>query len=92
MSTENIDSTLDFIFPSPLQFAASIPAWAGLGDGLEAFKNQEYAKALREFSLLAEQGDADAQFFLGSLYQHGDGVVKNIAKATPWLQKAVNQG
>jgi TPR repeat protein len=83
---------LDFIYPSPLQFAASIPAWAGMGDGIEAFKHQEYALALREFSLLADQGDADAQYFLGSLYQHGDGVVKNIAKATPWLEKAAKQG
>jgi len=83
--------TLDFLYPSPLQFSSSIPAWAGLGDGVEAFKRQEFALALREFSVLADQGDADAQYFLGSLYQHGDGVAKNIDKAIPWLEKATHQ-
>ena len=59
----SVSKKLDFLYPSPLQFAAGIPVWAGLGDGVAAFKRQEYAVALREFSLLADQGDADAQFF-----------------------------
>lgn len=82
---------LNFLYPSPLQFAAGIPAWAGLSDGIKAFKRQEYALALREFNLLADQGDADAQFFMGSLYQQGDGVVKNLKIALPWLEKAATQ-
>lgn len=82
---------LDFLYPSPMQFAAGIPTWAGLGDGINAFKRQEYALALHEFTQLANEGDADAQFFVGSLYQQGDGVVKNVAIAMPWLEKAAAQ-
>lgn len=82
---------LDFLYPSPLQFAASIPVWAGLNDGIKAFKKQEYALALHEFTHQAKEGDADAQFFMGSLYQQGDGVIKNVATALPWLEKAAKQ-
>jgi TPR repeat protein len=82
---------LDFLYPSPMQFVASIPSWAGLGDGIKAFQKQEYALALHEFKILADDGDADAQFFIGSLYQQGEGVIKNLPMAVPWLEKAAKQ-
>lgn len=82
---------LDFLYPSPLQFAESIPSWAGLGDAIKAFQKQEYALALHEFKILADDGDADAQFFIGSLYQQGEGVLTNIPMAVPWLEKAAKQ-
>ena len=35
----------------------------------------------------AEQGDADAQFYLGLCYYFGKGVDEDLDKATEWLQK-----
>lgn len=40
----------------------------------------------------AEQGDAEAQFDLGVMYDYGDGVAKDKAKAVYWYTKAAEQG
>jgi uncharacterized protein len=41
---------------------------------------------------MAEQGDADAQYGLGSIYYLGDGVPQDYKKAVYWLTKAAEQG
>lgn len=40
----------------------------------------------------AEQGDAQAQSFLGIMYEKGIGVVKDEAEALKWYRKAAEQG
>ena len=40
----------------------------------------------------AEQGYADAQFFLGDMYDNGRGVQKDYAQAVKWYRKAAEQG
>lgn len=46
-------------------------AWADYKAGEEAYNRGDYATALREWRQLAEQGDANAQFLLGILYDKG---------------------
>ncbi len=41
-----------------------------------------YATALREWRPLAEEGDLDAQFYLGEMYLRGKGVDRDFKKAT----------
>jgi hypothetical protein len=41
---------------------------------------------------LAEQGDADAQFNLGLMYETGDGVARDYAEAIKWYRLAARQG
>lgn len=41
---------------------------------------------------LAEQGDSEAQFMLGTLYRNGDGVLQDDNKAIEWFQRAADQG
>jgi len=48
--------------------------------------------ALREWRPLAEQGNANAQFFLGVMYDKGRGVPQDYAEAVKWLRKAAEQG
>src|SRR4051812_7766262 len=43
-------------------------------DAAAAYERQEYATALRLWRPLAEQGNADAQFDLGGMYETGQGV------------------
>jgi TPR repeat protein len=45
-----------------------------------------------ETAALAESGDADAQFELGSLYAEGKLVPNDFAEATNWFNKAGEQG
>ncbi len=68
------------------------PAWAGLDEGVAAYKRGDYATALREWRPLAEQGNANAQFFLGLMYGNGEGVPQDYAKALQWWRKAAEQG
>jgi TPR repeat protein len=42
--------------------------------------------------LPAQQGDAQAQLFVGYLYETGQGVRQNYTKAAHWYRKAAEQG
>jgi len=70
---------------------AAVPTWAGEA-GLEAFKRGNYATALKEYRPLAEQGDAVAQFALGSMYENGRGVSQDDKVAVRWYRLAAEQG
>ena len=47
---------------------------ASFGDALAAYNRADYGAAAQTFRLLAEQGDARAQFSLGLMYYNGQGV------------------
>ena len=49
----------------------------------------EVVKKLRK---AAEQGQAEAQYRLGSCYLEGSGVIKDEAEAVKWYRKAADQG
>jgi uncharacterized protein len=68
------------------------PAWSNFETGMDAYNRKDYATALREWRALAEQGDAEAQDFLGTLYFKGWGVPQDYAKARQWWEKAAAQG
>ncbi len=68
------------------------PARAGFGEGIAAYERGDYATALKEFRPLAEQGDADAQFSVGIMYESGKGVPQDYAEAAKWYRKAAEQG
>ena len=55
-------------------------------------KNHDNAKAAKLFRKAAEQGYANAQMWLGTLYLNGDGVPQNRSKAIEWMKKAAKQG
>ncbi len=57
-----------------------------------ALERGDYAAALREWRPLAEQGDAVAQFNLGTMYQLGRGVRQNHAEAIKWYRLAAQRG
>jgi hypothetical protein len=65
---------------------------APLEDAFAAYRRGDYATALRLWHRLAEQGDAEAQFHLGILYESGQGVLRNGAEAIKWYRKAAEQG
>jgi TPR repeat protein/S1-C subfamily serine protease len=48
--------------------------------------------AFREFMPLALAGDSTAQYNLGVLYSHGEGVPQNHAEAARWYRRAADQG
>lgn len=73
--------------------ALGAPAAAGpLEDANDAYREKAYAKAAELWRPLAENGDAEAQYSLGTLYAEGKGVEQNDATAFLWFQRAANQG
>ncbi len=70
----------------------SVPALADFAAGEAAYKRGDYEATLREWRPLAEQGDAQAQFYLGDMYTRGLGVAKDDAQAFHWYRKAAEQG
>ena len=67
-------------------------AWADFETGMDAYQRGNYVIALSEWRPLAEQGDPSAQFYLGLLYDKGDGVPQDYTKARQWYKKAAAQG
>ena len=68
------------------------PARADFQAGMDAYNQGDFKTALREWQPLADQGDARAQFSFGLLYENGDGVPRDYAKARQWYEKAAAQG
>jgi len=67
-------------------------ACAGLSEGAAAYGKGEYSRAYTELKPLAEQGDAEAQWYLGVMCHDGQGVSQDYAEAVKWFRKAVEQG
>jgi TPR repeat protein len=60
--------------------------------GLDAYKNNDFAGAAREWTPLAEAGDAHAQYNMGLLCAAGKGVPQDYNQAVQWYLKAAEQG
>ncbi|WP_156176701.1 tetratricopeptide repeat protein [Kiloniella spongiae] len=60
--------------------------------GLSAYLDGEYAIALREFHMLAELGDGEAQFYLGEMYGLAHGVERDLVLARKWFLRASERG
>jgi len=59
---------------------------------LIGFSGGASGQDFEETKRLAEQGDASAQYNLGSMYRTGDGVPENDAEAVRWYRLAAEQG
>lgn len=53
---------------------------------------QNYKTALKYFRIASQQGNADAQYYLGRMHFEGLGINQNFSTALKWLQKAAEQG
>ncbi len=62
----------------------SAPGWADFDAGRVAYERGDYTTAFREFLSSAKQGDADAQFGLGIMYEFGEGVSQDYGEAARW--------
>jgi TPR repeat protein len=71
---------------------SAVPVHADVASGWQAFLDGDYATAVAELEPAAQAGDATAQYYLGVLYDHGDGVTRSYQTAAEWYEKAANQG
>ncbi len=67
--------------------------WADpYGDAIIDHRYGDYDKAFPIFKKLAEQGDAKAQFYLGHMYQTGEGTKRSQKKSKHWITTAAENG
>ena len=59
-----------------------------LTEGQRAFNAGDYAKALELWQKLAQDGQPEAQVFVGLAYANGWGVKKNLEEASNWYMRA----
>ena len=68
------------------------PVLADYEDGVAAIERGQYATALKEFLPLAKAGHAPAQYYLGLMYEQGDGVEQDHVESARWYTRAAEQG
>jgi TPR repeat protein len=61
-------------------------------DGVAAYQRGDYLAAMRFFRPIADQGNGDAQYNLGLMYDKGLGVRTDAPTAANWYRKAANLG
>lgn len=61
-------------------------------DGITAFDEHQYKRALSLFRKAARRGDEIAANYLGIIYSDGSGVKRNSRKAIYWYRKASRRG
>lgn len=80
-----------------LAVAMALPGQAGaqqsaqLERGYEAFDQGNYSQAVQAWQPLAEDGIAEAQFMMATLYDHGYGVTRDYAEAERLFMAAAEQ-
>ena len=63
-------------------------SYADYATGMIAYEQERYVEAFEAFRPLGQQGNADAQYRLGLMYEHGRGVDQDATKAAEWYRKA----
>ncbi len=67
-------------------------AWADLDSGISAYASGDFDAAAREFAVLAGKGDMEGQYYLGLLYEEGQGLPKSYDEAVAHYAQAAKQG
>jgi uncharacterized protein len=80
------------VFTLILLLAAGGCASDPFGQGFKVYKPENAAEALQLVRPLAERGNPDAQFKLGSFYYEGRPVPQDYAEAIKWFRRAADQG
>ena len=82
-----------FLFSIVIFWGLSVPAIADDFDkGVTAYSNGDYISAIQFWTPLAERGNNLAQYNLGVVYEHGEGVPKDAKIAVKWYTLAAEQG
>lgn len=74
---------------SPLAYADNASQF---NQAVTAYENKNYTTAFNLFKSLAEQGNVKAQFYLGQMYEKGEGVRFDYNQVVKWYTLAAEQG
>ena len=60
--------------------------------GFDAYGKGDYVEAVKWFRLSADQGNAEAQYYLAFMYDNGKGVTQDFKEAVKWHRLSAEQG
>ena len=93
IGAQTLERAFRIIFAGVFLMLSVVPVAAGpFEDADGAQDRHDYATALRLFRLLAHQGDPNAQYRLGLMYERGLSVPQDYAEAAAWYRRAADQG
>ncbi len=93
MKTETeVWSLRRIILAAALLIGFAAQARADAESGWRAYLAGDHAAAVAELGPLAEAGEAQAQFYMGTLAEQGAGVPKDYGRALEWYALAAAQG
>ncbi len=75
-----------------LAMAPAAEAAEAFADGMRLHLEKRYGDSRPVFEALARGGDARAQFMMGTIYEQGLGVPKDLAAAAEWYRRAAEGG
>ena len=82
----------DEAFSHYLQVVRSVNVDGASWSALPASAQQRLGAAITYWRAAANEGCSEAQFYLGSMFEKGRGVVKNDVESSQWYRKAADQG
>jgi len=75
-----------------LLLGSGVAVAADFNKGLNAYQSGDFKTALAEWTPLAEQGDAEAQYSLGIMHDVGEGVLIDYKRAYMWFNLSSYNG
>ncbi len=66
--------------------------FAALPEGVDAYEKGQFANALQHLLPIADEGVAEAQYYLGMMYEDGKGVRADPVQAREWYERAAQAG
>ena len=73
-------------------FCFTLNVAADYFDGQPAYASRDYEAAINEWTQVAEDGNARAQYNLGWMHANGRGVAQDFKEAIKWYTKSAEQG
>jgi TPR repeat protein len=80
------------LLTSLLAGTAAVQAGPGYAEGVAAYQAGEYVRAADIMAANAALGDTKAKYFLGTLYQTGEGLEEDARAAARWYRAAAEDG
>lgn len=82
----------NILFVVLLAVVSSTLVWADdYADGMDANLRHDYKTSFRLLNKSAQQGNTEAQFYIGLMYDTGQGIPQDSAKAVEWYRLAAQQ-
>lgn len=67
----------------------AVPVRAGHFDGMEAYRQNDFKVAMREFKACGDE--AKCMYMLGIMYEKGEGITSDYAEAAKWFGKGAEK-